>query len=151
MKRVKKWIPMTVSMVFVGLLLLFNVYAKEGNTVPSSKNFKNTVDAAKKAIKSRGLMIVATIDHKKMLSMVGFNGGGATTLEFGKPDMGKMVFSMAPEAGLEMPAKLYVYEKGGKTFISYPETNFAQYNPDFEKIDKMVGMMLHEIATEAAK
>lgn len=119
--------------------------------VESPKAFKATVEALKKALQARGMMIVATIDHQNMLRMVGARLGGSVTIEFGKPDMGKMVLPMSPEAGLEMPAKVYVYEKDGKVYVSYYEPNFAQYDPKFAEVDQMMKMTLKEVVTEATR
>lgn len=121
--------------------------AQERVDVVSSKNFKQTVETLNKTIKSKGMMVVATIDHQNMLKMVGASIKGATTIEFGKPDMGKMLFSMKPEAGLEMPAKIYVYENSkGKTIVSFYKTNYAKYGADFAEMDGMMTMMSTEIA-----
>lgn len=66
--------------------------------------------------------------------------------------MGKMVFTMSPEAGLEMPARIYVFERGdGKTVVSYYKSNYTQYNPKLSKVDDMMGMMLSEIVNEVNK
>lgn len=119
--------------------------------VESPKPFKATVEALKKALQARGMMIVATIDHQNMLRMVGTRLGGSVTIEFGKPDMGKMVLPMSPEAGLEMPAKIYVYEKGGKVYVSYYEPNFAQYSEQFADVDRMMRMTLQEVVAEATR
>lgn len=134
-------------------VLFFAASAWAGDRVDttSPKGFKQTVDAVTKAIKSRGMMVVATIDHQNMLTMVGTKIGGSKTIEFGKPDMGKMVLTMAPDAGLDMPGKIYVFEKDGKTIVSYSKTNFARYNPEFSKVDEMMGMMVAEIVKEATQ
>lgn len=117
----------------------------------SKKSFSDTLKAVEKAVESEGMMIVAKIDHKNMLSMVGATIKGSTTIEFGKPDMGKMLFSMNPAIGLEMPAKIYVYESSdGKVVVSYRKTaaQFALYgNPEFTKAGEMMDMMLDKMTT----
>lgn len=136
-----------ILMAVVALSSIAFVKAQERVDVISSKNFKQTVETLEKTIKSKGMMIVATIDHQNMLKMVGTNIKGAKTLEFGKPDMGKMLFSMKPEAGLEMPAKIYVYEDSkGKVIVSFYKTNYAKYGADFAEMDGMMTMMCSEIA-----
>jgi uncharacterized protein (DUF302 family) len=108
----------------------------------SRSPFAKTVTQLETAIKARGMMIVATIDHQNMLRMVGATIKGSKTLEFGKPDMGKMVLTNAPEAGLEMPAKLYVYEGAdGKTVVSYykPSGGFDHYG---KEPTSMAGQMM---------
>jgi len=137
--------------IVFGLVLTASVFAGDRLDVVSHKGFQDTTEAVVKAIKGRGMMVVAQIDHQNMLKMVGAKIGGSKTIEFGKPDMGKMVFGMSPEAGLEMPAKIYVFERDGKTTLSYYKTDYAKYSPEFAKVDEMMGMMLNEIVQEASK
>jgi len=121
----------------------------------SNSNFSKTVERVETAIKKRGAMIVATIDHQNMLRMVGASIRGSKTIEFGKPDMMKMLLADNPEIGVEMPLKIYVYERGdGRTVLSYrrPSTAFASYGKEMlTNAGQMMDMMLEEIATEAAK
>jgi uncharacterized protein (DUF302 family) len=118
----------------------------------SAKGFAETVKAVETTLKKHGFMIVATIDHQNMLTMVGAKIKGSKTIEFGKPDMGKMLMPMAPEAGLEMPGRFYIWERSdGKTVVSYykPSTNFARYGNDMiakmgKDMDGMWGMIVEE-------
>lgn len=132
--------------IVVALCTMNFTIAQERVDVASSKDFKQAVETLNKTIKSKGMMIVATVDHQNMLKMVGASIKGATTIEFGKPDMGKMLFTMKPEAGLEMPARFYVFEKNdGKTVVSYYKSNYAKYGADFAKMDEMMNMSYSEI------
>ncbi len=121
----------------------------------SNKNFDATVKQVETALKSKGMMIVATIDHQNMMKMVGASVKGSKTIEFGKPDMGKMLFAADAGAGLEMPGKLYVYERAdGKTVVSYykPSAGFAGYGKeDLTKIGQMMDMMVEEVVAVATR
>jgi uncharacterized protein (DUF302 family) len=151
----KSCIPTMVVAALLGFgLMALITQAEEPKRVDtvSKYDFNKTIDTLTKTMKSKGLMVVATLDHQNMLSMVGVKMKGSKTIEFGKPDMGKMVLTMHPEAGLEMPAKVYVFERGdGKTVMSYYKSHYAQYNPEFSKVDEMMGMMLSEIVNEVNK
>lgn len=100
-------------------------------------------------------MIVATLDHQNMLRMVGSSIRGSKTLEFGKPDMMKSFLPDNPNVGLEMPIKLYIYERAdGKVVVSYykPSGGFASYGKEpLTMAGQMMDGMLDEIASEAAK
>lgn len=149
-KKILVYPILMLSLLVFGLVAQANA-ADRVDTI-SKLSFDATIQALTKAIKARGMMIVATVDHQNMLSMVGMNIKGSKTLEFGKPEMGKMVFGMAPEAGLEMPEKIYVFERGdGRTVMSYYTSNYVQYNPEFSKVDEMMAMMLSEIVNEVNK
>ena len=121
----------------------------------SNSGFAQTVERLETAIKKRGAMIVATIDHQNMLRMVGASIGGSKTIEFGKPDMMKMLLPDNPEIGVDMPLKIYVYERGdGKTLLSYrkPSSAFASYGKEMlTNAGQMMDMMLAEIVAEAAR
>ncbi|MBI2843917.1 MAG: DUF302 domain-containing protein [Armatimonadetes bacterium] len=129
----------------------------DGNRVDvvSSKRFDATVKALTTALKREGMMVVATIDHQNMLSMVGASIKGSKTIEFGKPDMGKMLLPMAPEVGLEMPGKIYVWERGdGKTIVSYRKVAplYASYgDKKIAQAGMMMDMMTSKLAEAAAK
>ena len=56
----------------------------------SANSFSQTVKKLEAALKAEHMMIVAKVDHQKMLSMSGAKMNGAMTIEFGKPEMGKM-------------------------------------------------------------
>ncbi len=120
----------------------------------SAQNFQTTVKQLETALQSRGFMIVARADHQNMLRMVGANTKGALTIEFGKPDMMKMHLPAHPEIGLEMPMRIYVWERGdGKTVVSYhrPSAVFAAYGPDLKMMGDMMDGMFDQIAADATK
>lgn len=123
--------------------------------VVSQKGFKATVDSVTTALKKEGMMVVATIDHQNMLKMVGASIKGAKTIEFGKPDMGKMLLPMAPEVALEMPGKIYVWERGdGATVVSYRKVEplYASYGkPPIAEAGKMMDMMIQNLINGATK
>jgi uncharacterized protein (DUF302 family) len=144
--------------VLIGSLALAAAYGgpppRSGNRVDveSAHPFAQTVSNLTAAIKGQGMMIVATIDHQNMLRMVGASIKGSKTIEFGKPDMGKMLLPMHPEAGLEMPAKIYVWERSdGKTVVSYYKAapNFSEYGGDVGKMGEMMDMMVSQIVQKA--
>jgi uncharacterized protein (DUF302 family) len=155
MKSAKKnQMLMIWGIIFIILPTILMAQEKVFNRVDmvSKYGFEKTVELLTKNIKAKGMTIVAIIDHQNMLSMVGVKIKGSKTIEFGKPDMGKMVLTMHPEAGLEMPAKIYVYEnKEGKTIISYYKPSYSQYSSELSKVDEMMSMMLQEIVNEVNK
>jgi uncharacterized protein (DUF302 family) len=120
----------------------------------SARNFQTTVKQLETALQSRGFMIVARADHQNMLRMVGANTKGALTIEFGKPDMMKMQLPAHPEIGLEMPMRIYVWERAdGKAIVSYrrPSAGFAAYGPDLKTMGDMMDRMFDEIAADATR
>ncbi|MGQ0570635.1 MAG: DUF302 domain-containing protein [Armatimonadota bacterium] len=121
----------------------------------SNSSFAVSLKKLETTIKAEHMMLAAKIDHRNMLSMVGAKIKGATTVEFGKPDMGKMLLPMNPAIGLEMPAKIYVYEtSAGKVVVSYRKvaSGFATYdNPEVAKAGEMMDMMLDKITAAVTR
>jgi len=121
----------------------------------SKSGFDTTVKQLETALQGRGMMIVATIDHQNMMRMVGGSIKGSKTFEFGKPDMLKMVMPVELAAGLELPHKIYVYERAdGKAVVSYykPSTGFGAYGKDqLKMVGEMLDKVLDEIVAEATK
>jgi len=154
MKRTQA-IGLAVVFVLLGTAAL--VWGEPANRVDkvSNADFTRTVQRLETALKSQGMMIVATIDHQNMMRMVGSSIKGSKTIEFGKADLGKMTVVPNPEVGLEFPGKIYVWERGdGKTVVSYYRAapTFATYGKDNLKMaGDMMDKMLEEIVTEATK
>src|SRR5262249_48355986 len=146
---------LTIGAVLMGWAGLALAQSPDRVDRVSSSGFEKTVKQLETALKGRGMMIAATLDHQNMLRMVGANVHGSKTSEFAKPDMMKMVMSTEPEVGLEMPMKIYVYERtDGKTVVSYykPSAGFGRYGKDEVKImGPMMDKMLDEIVAEATK
>jgi uncharacterized protein (DUF302 family) len=148
-------VPALLAMLVLSLAIPMSAQAQDRVDKVSNADFARTVKQLETAIKARAMMIVATIDHQNMLRMVGANIRGAKTIEFGKPDMMKMLLPDNPEIGLEMPLKIYVYERAdGKTVVSYskPSAAFAKYGKDqLTMAGQMMDKTLDEITTEATK
>ncbi len=149
-------IPIRVALLLALAALGLGTAAAEDRVEKvSNTGFDGTVKQLETAIKNRGMMIVGRIDHQNMLRMVGTSVRGSKTIEFGKPEMMKMLLPDNPEIGVEMPLKIYVYERAdGKTVLAYRKLSsaFAGYGKDqLTMAGKMMDGMLDEIATEAAK
>ena len=144
----------TVAAVSLFWIAPGTAYAQDRIDVVSGKNFAATVNALTTALKQEGMMVVASIDHQNMLKMVGASIKGAKTIEFGKPDMGKMLLPMAPEVALEMPGKIYVWERSdGKTVLSYRKVApaYASYGkPQIADAGNMMDMMAEKLMNAAA-
>jgi len=146
---------LTAALVFVGSVAFSAAEPVNRVDRVSNRDFAQTVQRVETALKSNGMMIVATIDHQNMMRMVGASIKGSKTIEFGKADLGKMTVVPNPEVGLEFPGKIYVWERGdGKTVVSYYRAapTFATYGKDNLKMaGEMMDKMLDEIVTEATK
>ncbi len=154
----KSWMQLKqLGLVLLLVAFAFGTTAAAQDRVDkvSGKDFSTTVKQVETAIKKQAAMIVATIDHQNMLRMVGASIKGAKTIEFGKPDMMKMLLPEHPEIALEMPMRIYIFERSdGKTVVSYRKVSgyFASYgNDQLKQAGQMMDMMLEQIASQAAQ
>jgi uncharacterized protein (DUF302 family) len=116
-------------------------------TVKSSKNYDATVEGIKKGVADAGMMVLAEINHGKILSMTGLSIN-AESLFIGNPNVGKEAFSENLAVGLAIPIRLNVYEEKGVTYINYftPSSelgNFkgAKVKMIGEELDKKIAML----------
>ena len=87
-------------------------------TVKSSKSYDATVSNIKKGVAGAGMMVLAEINHGKILSMTGLSIN-AESLFIGNPTVGKEAFSDNMAVGLAIPLRVNVYEENGTTYINY--------------------------------
>lgn len=158
MTAVVRMKALTVAAAALAFLLAGPVWAQAQDPdrvdKTSRSSFSDTLKKLETALKSEGTMIVAQIDHRNMLTMVGTRIGGATTIEFGKADMGKMLLPMNAAIGLEMPGKIYVYEAaGGRVIVSYRKVarQFAAYGAEVAKAGAMMDMLSDKVTSAATQ
>ena len=117
-------------------------------TVKSAKNFEATVEGIKKGVADAGMMVLAEINHGKILSMTGLSIN-AESIFIGNPNVGKDAFSDNLAVGLAIPLRVNVYEDKGVTYINYftPSSELGYFKGDKVKmiggeLDKKIAMLL---------
>lgn len=139
----RKLVAVAVTLVFaVAVTLAVPAAAQNARvSVPSQKNFEQTVSQLKSAVGQGGMMVMATVDQGNMLSMTGLRLK-ATLFLVGNPTVGKKVFEQNHAVGLYMPLRVFVYEdKDGKTYVSYdkPSQLLGQFKNG--EIDQTAAML----------
>lgn len=119
--------PRTVALT--AALLLGAVTSASGAdgliTKPSRYAAAETLDRLEAALKERGFMIFARLDHAAAAESVGLKMPKSTVLVFGNPRLGTPVFIKHPTLAIDLPVKALVWDDAnGKTSLSY---NSAQY------------------------
>jgi uncharacterized protein (DUF302 family) len=121
----------------------------------SSKDFAATAKAMETWLRSLGFVIVARIDHQGTLRTAGAGVKRSMTIEFARPEFNQRLISMAPEAGLEMPGRFYVWERAdGKTVVSYyqPSGAFRTYrNEALAEIGSNLDVLWDKLTSEATR
>lgn len=101
-------------------------FAVEGLiTSPSAHSVDATMDRFESAVKKRGFVVFARLDHAAGAESVGLKMPRSTVIVFGNPRVGTPVFIKTPTVAIDLPLKALVWEDAnGKVFLSY---NSAEY------------------------
>lgn len=158
----KKIIINTRKTVLLGLLLLVSqtIFAQDkkmmpndGSTLSMSKySFSETVDILKGAIEGQNLMVIHEVDGQKMLKMAGKNVGGMKQIFFFHPKYMAKVLEANEMAGIQIPLKFIVMEKGDRVIIRYfmPSVVLSSYKGT-ESIANELDGLIKKIILEAVK
>lgn len=98
-------------------------------TKPSTYSVDMTLDRLETALKERGFIIFARLDHAAAAASVGLNMPRATVLVFGNPRLGTPNFIKYPTLAIDLPIKALVWEDANrKVWLSY---NTQEYLNEF--------------------
>lgn len=116
------------------LAALFLIAAPSATTVAGSDNgvikvksaygADETIARLKQDIAAKGIRFFSEIDQSKLASDAGIELRPSTLLVFGNPPLGTQFITANPDAGLDWPVRLLVFEDGkGAVWTAY--TDFA--------------------------
>lgn len=86
----------------------------------TSKNVTDAVEALKTAIKEKGLVIFAAINHAEEARHSGLTMPDEQLLIFGDPKVGTYLMQENPIIGIELPLKILVWSYQGITQVAFP-------------------------------
>ena len=87
---------------------------------PSSHDSAKTVELLVAAITTRGMAVMARIDHAAAAAKVGLTLRPTEVLIFGNAEAGTPLMQMAQTIGIDLPIKAVVFEDDkNKTWIAY--------------------------------
>jgi uncharacterized protein (DUF302 family) len=99
-------------------------------TKTSNNDVKTTMDRLEAAVNKAGATVFARVNHAAGADKVGMELAPMEVLVFGNPKLGTPIIQAAPEAGLDLPIKVLVWQAGDKVMIGYldPQALKARYN-----------------------
>lgn len=123
--------------------------------VKSAYPVGETIERLKQDIAAKGIMFFSEIDQSKLAANAGVALRPSTLLVFGNPPLGTLFLTSDPDAGLDWPGRLLVYQDAqGDVWVAY--TDFAWIarrhgitNRD-EIQDGVRGDFLHHVDGQAA-
>jgi uncharacterized protein (DUF302 family) len=87
---------------------------------PSHHRFLSTVQRLKAAIRDRGFVLAGSFDAQASLAQEGVVIGGSHALDVYRPDYTERLVATNPEAGSEVPVRIYVFEdSAGTVWVRY--------------------------------
>jgi len=115
-------------LVSLALLLLPLGAARAGDDgvvrLQSAYDLSETIDRLKKDIAEKGIKFFDEIDQSKLAADAGIQLAPSTLLIFGNPPLGTLFITADPDAGLDWPVRLLVYQDDkGQVWLAY--TDFA--------------------------
>ena len=111
-----------------------------------------TADRLIAAVTSRGMTVMAGVDHAAAAEKVGLELRPTQVLMFGNPTAGTPLMQAQQTAGIDLPLKALVWQdEAGRTFVGYndPQWIAARHGLAAENADRMTAAMA-AIASEAA-
>ena len=92
--------------------------------VKSAYDMPETLKRLKKDVADKGIMFFSEIDQAKLAADAGVTLLPSTLLVFGNPPLGTLFLTSDPDAGLDWPVRLLVYQDDkGQVWVAY--TDFA--------------------------
>lgn len=128
-------------------------------TKPSAHSTAATLDRLEAALKDRGYVIFARLDHAAAAFSVGLKMPPTTVLVFGNPRNGTGAMLKKPILAIDLPLKALVWEDAsGKVSVTYNSAEYVQGTifprhgmPTNPTVQQAVETILKEVTDAAVK
>lgn len=158
---------MTLCRFLMGILAVASLLATAGTasandgliTKPSAHSASATLDRFEAALKERGYMVFARIDHSAAAKTANLKMPVSTVMVFGNPGNGTQAMIRKPMLAIDLPQKALVWEdSGGKVSLTYNSAAYVQGTifprhglPANAERQKALETLLNEAADKATK
>ena len=133
------------------------VFAHEDGLVtqPSAHSYQETQDKLQAALKEKGLILFAEVDHTKGAEGVGLKMLPEKVFIFGNPKGGTPFMVSQPKAAIDFPLKALVWQdEKGKVFVTYNSMEYVTHRhhiKDQEELAKKIDGALAAITKAATE
>ena len=115
-----KKFKLLLTAVFVLGFAALSFAAGHTTAIETTYDHKTTVDKTINAIKAnKKATLFAVINHGENAKKLNAQMGQGTLLIFGNPACGATFMKDYPQAGIDLPLKIYIFEENGKVYFSY--------------------------------
>jgi uncharacterized protein (DUF302 family) len=123
--------------------------------VKSAHPIGETIRRLKQDIKDKGIMFFSEIDQSKLAADAGIKLSPSVLLVFGNPPLGTQFITSNPNAGLDWPVRLLVFEnEKGEVWTAYTDFGWIARRhgiKDREAQFKMASAVVASITSSVAK
>ena len=128
-------------------------------TKPSTHSAAVTLDRLEAALKKRGLIVFARLDHAAAAKSLGLEMPASTVLVFGNPRNGTPAMLKKPTLAIDLPLKALVWEDAaGAVSLTYNSAEYLQGTifprhglPTNPKRQKEIEKLLAAVSDEATQ
>ena len=129
--------------------------AQEGMTVvPSTHDVATTMDKLESIVKSKGMKVMARVNHTANAESVGMELRPTQLLIFGNPKVGTPLMLCSQSIAIDLPQKMLVWEsEAGEVFLGFNDPAHLKGRHSTEGCDKVFEMVtgaLNNFAKAAA-
>ena len=107
----------------------------------SASDVATTADKLVAAVEGAGAKVFARVDHAAGAASIDAELAPMTLVMFGNPKLGTPILQAAPQAGLDLPIRVLIWDDNGATKIGYLDPADFKARYDVEGADKSFEMM----------
>lgn len=116
-------------------------------TLESAYSVEETIDRLETALEDNGLIVVARIDHSKMLTGWEKSSGQPNCSYSGNPELGTALLLSSQTVGIDLPQKFLAWEdENGQVFLSYNDPAFPTSRHGIADQDEVVQQVSDALA-----
>jgi uncharacterized protein (DUF302 family) len=122
--------------------------------VKSAHAFPETLALLKADVAAKGLVFFDEVDQQKLAADAGIATRPSTLLVFGNPALGTQFITANPQAGIDWPVRLLVYEdQAGQVWAEYTDFAYiaerhaiASRDPQFKMASEVIASIAGSVA-----
>ncbi|NND89997.1 MAG: DUF302 domain-containing protein [Granulosicoccus sp.] len=140
--------------VILGLLTLFTVQivaAQDGlSQIESPFDVSTTLDKLTAALESKGMTIMARVNHSRNAENAGLTLRPTELLIFGNPAIGTPLMNCAQTTAIDLPQKMLAWQdESGKTYLGWNDPQYLKSRHGMQGCDEVLDKVSGALANFA--
>jgi uncharacterized protein (DUF302 family) len=154
-KQAMAILPSVFAVIAVAYLTGAHAMAVHGLvTIPSKYGPEDTINRLEAAVRAKGMIVFARVDHAAGAAAVGLSLRPTDLLVFGNAKGGTPLMQLDQTVGIDLPLKALVWQdSAGKTWLSYDDPNWIakrhELGPAAEVTQKVLTAVLKAVTSAA--